>query len=181
MKRTQDYYPLNPLAELLYRILDGSVLRTTAALPGLLLESKILFEEHGFPWPERLDELHKSLRDNKRDAQLSDAVLPEYRFDLEELYGLLLVGSAPDVIDTGRLEQLKLSTNEKAILCAIGNGKLTGKQISKKIDKYTDNGGLRTTLSHLVKRGVLGNRSPGYFVQDQFKGLIAVMNYDGDD
>lgn len=160
------------LAELLLLFLDGSKLKTTAILPDLLDEAKILFEEYGCHWSERLIELRALL--NNRDIALStrDEIVTEYRFELEELYGQFIVGLDPGACETGGFEDLKLNGREKAILCAVGEGKLTSKQISAKLGKFPDNGTFRGTLSQLVKRGILDNCRPGYIVQDQFMGLI---------
>ena len=176
MNRTQDHNQLNPLAELLYRILDGSVFRTTAALSMLLIKAKALFHEQDCTWPPRLDELISALDCHGAKEAPIECALSDYRFDLEELFGLLWLGLDRGANPSVRLDSLNLKDAEKEIILAIGDQSLTGKQIAFKIDRDPNSSEVRGTLSVLRNtRGILENRRRGYFVRDEYRWLLPAL------
>ena len=75
------------------------------------------------------------------------------------------------IADPNRSANVELSDTEGNIIEALGQNKLTGEKIAKKVG-YTFNSNFKSTLSSLRKRGILGNASPGYFVTDKFRGLL---------
>jgi hypothetical protein len=182
MNRTQDHNPLNPLAELLYRILEGSVFRTSAALSMLLIKAKILFEEHNCPWPERLNELMSELDRHGIDDGSIRRPLSDYRFDLEELYGLLWLGLDQGSDPSTRLNTLNLKDAEKEIILVIGDQSLIGKQIAQKIDRPIDSSEVRGSLSVLTNtRRILDNQRRGYFVRDEYCWLLTALRDEEED
>lgn len=177
MNRTLDHNHYDSHTELLYRILDGSVLRTTAVLTMLLNEAKALLAERGRVWPARLNELMSKLDCSGTDNDMSvDSAISEYRYDLEILYGLLWLG--PDQRDDPsiRLDSLNLKDSEKEIILAIGDQSLIGKSIAVVIDRPHDSSEVRGTLSVLKNtRKILDNQRRGYFLRDEYRWLLAAL------
>jgi hypothetical protein len=57
----------------------------------------------------------------------------------------------------------RLSEIEENILEALGSETLTGEHIAERAG-YPSNSNFRTALSGMVRRGILGNANPGYFL-----------------
>jgi len=66
---------------------------------------------------------------------------------------------------------LSLNDTERNILEALGQGTMTGEKLAKRAG-YPFNSNLKSTLSSLRKRGILGNASPGYFITGKFQGVL---------
>ena len=67
---------------------------------------------------------------------------------------------------------ITLTDTEQNIIEGLGNKTLTATELAKKI-RYPYNSNFRSTLSTLRKRGILGNRSPGYFLEPRYHCLLA--------
>jgi hypothetical protein len=65
----------------------------------------------------------------------------------------------------------ELRTIEKNIIEALGKDTLTLEQLAAKAG-YEVGGHFKRAISSLSKRGILGNKRPGYFVQPQYLGII---------
>lgn len=75
--------------------------------------------------------------------------------------------------DTKQTEiEPKLNDTEKNIIEALGTDTLTGEKLAKKAG-YPYNSNFKSTLSALHRRGILGNKRPGYFVQTDYHFLLA--------
>jgi len=66
---------------------------------------------------------------------------------------------------------IELSTIERNIFEVLGTDTLTFEQLAAKAD-YEVSGHLRRTVSSLSKRGIVGNKRPGYFVQPDYQRII---------
>ena len=66
---------------------------------------------------------------------------------------------------------VELRTIEQNIIEALGTDTLTLEQIAPRAG-YEVNGHFKKAVSSLSKRGILGNRRPGYFVQPQYQRLV---------
>jgi len=69
----------------------------------------------------------------------------------------------------------RLSTTESNIIEALGTDTLTFEQLAAKTG-YEVSGHFRRTVSSLSKRGILGNKRPGYFVQPQYRHFIRELS-----
>jgi len=67
--------------------------------------------------------------------------------------------------------QQELTDTEQNIIEALGTKTLIGEELAKKAG-YPYNSNFRSTLSSLRKRGILGNKSPGYFVEPNYHFLM---------
>ena len=70
---------------------------------------------------------------------------------------------------------IQLRTIEKNIIEALGTDTLTLEQIAPKAG-YEVNGHFKEAVSSLTKRGILGNRRPGYFVQPQYQHVFSKLS-----
>ena len=59
-----------------------------------------------------------------------------------------------------------LNELEREIVEALGKDTLTGEQIARRVNRAYDST-LKTTLASMRRRGILGNRCPGYYVSRQ--------------
>jgi hypothetical protein len=66
---------------------------------------------------------------------------------------------------------IELNTIESNIIEALGTDTLTFEQLAAKAG-YEVSGYFRRTVSSLSKRGILGNKRPGYYVQPQYLKII---------
>jgi len=64
-----------------------------------------------------------------------------------------------------------LNTIEKNIIEALGTDTLTLEQLAPKAG-YEVGGYLKQAVASLSKRGIIGNKRPGYFVQEQYLQII---------
>jgi hypothetical protein len=64
-----------------------------------------------------------------------------------------------------------LSDTEQNILEALGTQTMTGEVLAKRAG-YPYNSNFKNTLSSLRKRGILGNKSPGYFVESKYHSFL---------
>ena len=69
---------------------------------------------------------------------------------------------------------IELRTIEKNIIEALGTNTLTLEQLAPKAG-YEANGHFKKAVSSLSKRGILGNRRPGYFVQPQYRRVLSKL------
>jgi hypothetical protein len=65
----------------------------------------------------------------------------------------------------------ELSETEKNIIEALNTDTLTGEKLAAKAG-YPPNSNFKSTLAGLRKRGILGNRAPGYFVKPEYHFLL---------
>ncbi len=70
---------------------------------------------------------------------------------------------------------IELRTIEKNIIEALGTDTLTLEQLAPKAG-YEVNGHFKGAVSSLSKRGILGNKRPGYFVQPQYLQLVSELS-----
>ena len=66
---------------------------------------------------------------------------------------------------------VELNTTEKNLIEALGMDTLTLEQLAAKAG-YEVCGSFRRAISILSKRGILGNKRPGYFVQPQYLSVL---------
>jgi len=66
------------------------------------------------------------------------------------------------------MPEIKLNQIELNIIEALGDDTLKLEELAPRAG-YEVGGYLRKTLSSLVKRGILGNKKPGYFVQPEYQ------------
>ncbi len=66
---------------------------------------------------------------------------------------------------------VELNKTEKTIIEALGNETLTVEKLAVKAD-YEVSGYFRRSLTSLRKRGVLGNKRPGYYLKPEFHYLL---------
>ena len=78
--------------------------------------------------------------------------------------------TSPDCFDI-HSRTIELRTIERNIIEALGTHTLTLEQLAPKAG-YEVNGHFKKAISLLSKRGILGNKRPGYFVQPQYQGII---------
>ena len=67
---------------------------------------------------------------------------------------------------------IELRTIERNIIEALGTDTLTLEQLAPKAG-YEVNGHFKKAVSSLSKRGILGNKRPGYFVQPQYPQFVS--------
>jgi len=76
---------------------------------------------------------------------------------------------------TGKLDihaaMIELRTVGKSIVEALGTGTLTLEQLAPRAG-YEVNGHFKKAVSLVSKRGILGNKRPGYFVQRPYQGVV---------
>ena len=65
----------------------------------------------------------------------------------------------------------ELNQTERNIIEALGDATLRLEELAPKAG-YEVSGHLRRTVSSLTKRGILGNKKPGYFVQPEHQWMI---------
>lgn len=65
----------------------------------------------------------------------------------------------------------KFTDTEENILEALGRDTMIGEKLAKKAG-YPYNSNFKSTLSSLRKRGILGNKSPGYFVEPKYHSFL---------
>jgi len=65
----------------------------------------------------------------------------------------------------------ELNDTEQNIIEALNTSTLTGEKLCNKAG-YPYNSNFKSTLSSLRKRGILGNKSPGYFLEPQYRFLL---------
>jgi hypothetical protein len=70
------------------------------------------------------------------------------------------IGTQPELTDT-----------EQNIIEALDKNKMNGEPLAKKTG-YPYNSNFKNTLSSLRKRGILGNKSPGYFLEPAYYYLL---------
>ncbi len=66
---------------------------------------------------------------------------------------------------------IELRTIEQNIIEALGNDTLTCEQLAPKAG-YEVNRHFKKAISSLSKRGILGNKRLGYFVQPQYQRIV---------
>ena len=76
-----------------------------------------------------------------------------------------------DGVQDLNMHGIKLNQIELNIIEALGDDTLKLEELAPRAG-YEVGGYLRTTLSSLVKRGILGNRKPGYFVQPEYQSIF---------
>jgi hypothetical protein len=64
-----------------------------------------------------------------------------------------------------------LNTIEKNIIEALGTDTLTLEQLAPKAG-YEVGGYLKQAVASLSKRGIIGNKRPGYFVQKEYLNIV---------
>jgi hypothetical protein len=64
-----------------------------------------------------------------------------------------------------------LNDTEQGIIEALGNETLTGERLAREAG-YPYNFKFKSSLSALRKRGILGNKSPGYFLEPEYEFLL---------
>ena len=75
--------------------------------------------------------------------------------------------------DTKTIEESpQLNDTERYIVEALGTKTLIGEELAKKAG-YPYNSNFKSTLSSLRKRDILGNKSPGYFIEPKYHFLIS--------
>jgi len=70
-----------------------------------------------------------------------------------------------------RVAPPELNDTEQYTIEALSEDTLTGERLAKKAG-YPYNSNFKSTLSGLRKRGILGNKSPGYFLESQYHFLL---------
>jgi hypothetical protein len=66
-----------------------------------------------------------------------------------------------------------LNDTEQDIIEALGNETLTGEKLAKEAG-YRYDFKFKSSLSGLRKRGILGNKSPGYFLESEYEFLLNI-------
>ena len=66
---------------------------------------------------------------------------------------------------------VELNEAEKTIIKALGNETLTVEELAVK-SGYEVSGYFRSILTSLRKRGILGNKRPGYYLKPEFHYLL---------
>ena len=66
------------------------------------------------------------------------------------------------------MHRIELNQTERNIIEALGDTTLRLEELAPKAG-YEVSGHLRRTISSLTKRGILGNKKPGYFVQLEYQ------------
>ena len=69
---------------------------------------------------------------------------------------------------------IELRTIERNIIEALGTDTLTLEQLAPKAG-YEVNGHFKKAVSLLSKRGILGNKRPGYFVQPPHERIVSEL------
>jgi hypothetical protein len=70
------------------------------------------------------------------------------------------------------MHEIDLNQTERNIIKALGEDTLKLEELAPRAG-YEVSGYLRKTLSSLVKRGILGNKKPGYFVQPEYQSTVS--------
>ncbi|MHC4664461.1 MAG: hypothetical protein ACYS9T_00715 [Planctomycetota bacterium] len=68
-------------------------------------------------------------------------------------------------------DRTELTDSESNIMEALSTNVLTGEQLATRAG-YPYNSNFKNTLSSLRKRGILGNKAPGYFVEPEYHFLL---------
>ena len=111
-------------------------------------------------WPADKELFYKHTQRAYRKAN-------EYRHRLELLSSKLADDAETELVgkeESKAIEADDLTDYESNIIEALGNQTLGGKEIAQKL-KQDYSGYFRGNLSHLRKRGILGNNKDGYFIK----------------
>ena len=77
---------------------------------------------------------------------------------------------------TIHVAMIQLRTIERNILEALGGDTMTLEQLAPKAG-YEVNGHFKKAISSLRKRGILGNKKPGYFVTRQYQHIVGMNQF----
>lgn len=69
------------------------------------------------------------------------------------------------------MHAIKLNQTEWNVIEVLGDETLRLKELAPR-SGYEVSGHLRRTVSSLTKRGILGNKEPGYFVQPEYQSMV---------
>ena len=73
------------------------------------------------------------------------------------------------------LFMIEWNETERSIIEALNGGTLTLEQLAAKAG-YEVSGHFRRTVTSLSKRGILGNKRPGYYVQPQYMQIVSELS-----
>jgi len=103
--------------------------------------------------------------------QLNDPGLIDYAWDGILVAVRTLSQSGKTDPDGKPVAPPELNDTEENIVEALNTNTLTGEKLCNKAG-YPYNSNFKSTLSSLRKRGILGNKSPGYFLEPQYRFLL---------
>ena len=137
-------------------------------------------ESIGYKWHGILREhfnCDDSLITTEQEMQLMHEALKEAPLGTDREIMELIVKEIRDA-DLDLLEEIgldkespKLNDTEQNIIEALDTNTLTGERLSVEAG-YPYNSNFKSTLSELRKRGILGNKSPGYFLEPKYYFLL---------
>ncbi|MHC4354855.1 MAG: hypothetical protein ACYTE3_28150 [Planctomycetota bacterium] len=104
------------------------------------------------------------------ESRLEDASLLELARDLTLMLERI-AESDERVTSTMKPKERVADDTEQDIIEALGDSTLTGQKLAKKAG-YPYNFKFKSSLSGLRKRGILGNKSPGYFLEPEYEFLL---------
>lgn len=85
--------------------------------------------------------------------------------------GMLSFVDYDQVIPENAEYTMNLGKTERNVILALGDETLTLEQLAPKAG-YEVSGHFRRTVLPLSKRGILGNKNPGYFVKPRYREII---------
>jgi len=139
--------------------------------------------------PEAVRVLHTKLQELLRKASQVDILKQEDAYEAR-IEDVSLLRLARDFVlmleriakntghDTLTLNEAVHGLNEleQAIIEALGDETLTGEELAKKAGRPY-NFKFRSSLSGLRKRGILGNKKPGYFLESEYEFFLKKLNW----
>ncbi|MHC4556063.1 MAG: hypothetical protein ACYTFW_22730 [Planctomycetota bacterium] len=104
------------------------------------------------------------------EAHLEDSKLLGFAQDFVLILERIAENAGQGTLTLNEAEH-NINDTEQNIIEALGNETLTGEKLAKEAG-YPYNFKFKSSLSGLRKRGILGNKAPGYFLEPKYKFLL---------
>jgi len=114
-------------------------------------------------------------QENAYEARIEDVNLLKLARDLVLMLERIAKNTGHDTLTLNEAVH-GLNELEQAIIEALGDETLTGEEFAKKAGRPY-NFKFRSSLSGLRKRGILGNKKPGYFLESEYEFLLKKLNW----
>jgi hypothetical protein len=165
-KNSKDISVLPPIRQLYNTLYKNKKQYAEKTIDAIAQLGRAVRSEAGYHQYNLLEELSDEnvlsdieSRNTNNNQQLSD--LASTKKNGEEAKSQSLNEITPDLTDT-----------ESNIVEALSKDVMTGEKLAVKAG-YPHNSNFKSTLSSLRKRGILGNKAPGYFLEPKYHFLIS--------
>jgi hypothetical protein len=114
-------------------------------------------------------------QENADKARVEDSNLLDLAQDFVLMLERIAENKGQDTLTLNE-EEHDINDTEQNIIEALGNETLTGEKLAKKAS-YPYDFKFKSSLSELRKRGILGNKAPGYFLEPKYNFLLKNSDY----